>query len=239
MPESVGRDFHVAGPALVRLGFGAHMRDSLLSFGSGDNNGPGNEVGVTADGMIVWELGLTLEDIRIHIRSHHQPIFVDDWGVEVPADLVTQLTEAYIFLNLIHYDPQVVQMAIAESQGGPPSNTITSAGVMAGTGVLMTGGKRSGASGNHFVELQILPQFEEVTVGKDGSVEGFGDRLSRIYRFPCAYLMDRTEIPIGATKLSVMTSWLARPGLRTSDTVNQELTSTGAVLYDHSLAAFV
>jgi hypothetical protein len=188
--------------------------------------------------LVVYELGLSLEDIRINIRTHHQAVYVDDFGVEVPADLVTQLAEAFIFVNLIHYDPQVVQMAISESQGGPPSNSIDSAGVMAGAGVLMTGGKRSGVSGNHFMELQILPQFEETTINKDGEVEGSGDRLSRIYRFPCTFLMDRVEIPIGATKISVMTSWLARPGLRTSDTVNQELTSTGAVLYDHRVAAF-
>jgi hypothetical protein len=227
MAGPVGRSFQVAGPALLRVKFGPQILngDGKIVFGDGDQvNGAAGSVD---DDGLLYELGLTLEDIRITIRQYHLPVHIDSYGMEVPAELLTMGAEAYIHANLIHFDRQVLEICLAESQGGAIPG-IANAGTMPGAGILMGGGVMPGQSGNHYIELQVIPQLE-------GIGDTPGNRVSRPWRFPTALLMDRTEMPIGATKISTLTTWVARPFPVTSADINQELVSRNTILYDHTI----
>ena len=166
----------------------------------------------------LWELGLTSEPITIMPRFFHQNIQADDYGPNIPANVMSMLGDCDIKLSLIHYDEQVLRNCIAQSMAYTSDGTFRSAGTLL---------KNNGpifSSGNFFTSLSLVP-------GRSSGLP---------WRFPYAYLADSPlELSLGTQRSLAVCHWKALP-LSTFRTTTlqasggtRELTSDRALLWDH------
>lgn len=173
------------------------------------------------------ELGLTEGPIRIIPTYYHQDLLVDDYGPNVPANVLQNLLECRIVMNLIHYDPDVLDTCLAESLGGGTFGTIAF-GAGQPLGDL---GPRFGGT-NHFISLNLVSDLDGVT--------------NKNWRFLTTYLCEQPEeYPIGTEKTVVRLNWRAIPYFDqvggdpdlSGPTLNQttEIQSSGVVVFDHDL----
>ncbi len=157
------RDFVINGESLVSVRGGAHM-------GSG-------AIGVYS------ELGLTTDQIRIIPRYYQRAIYVDDFGPDCPVELLAGIASVDFRLNLIHYDPNVLDIMMRESMVGG-AGPGTTAGIFAPWGTPMGGGMPLLASGNHYFGVNIASPI-----------------LNFPWRFFNCYLPEQpVEIPLGTEK---------------------------------------
>jgi hypothetical protein len=63
------------------------------------------------------ELGLAEDFIRITPMLFHEDMFVDDFGLHVPADVLISMYYALVKMVLIHYDQDILDTCIAACQG--------------------------------------------------------------------------------------------------------------------------
>ncbi len=170
---------------------------------------------------VLHELGLSKDQIEIIPKWKHEDIFIDDFGPNVPAEVMWMLAEVTIRMKLIHYDRTVLKACIIESMGGGTE------GVMQPAGLPMGGGVAVLQPGNHYISLGIL-----------------SPRLNDPWRFRATYLDSQPlEIPVGTEASVVYCSWRAIPYTLAGDgyfvTGSQndpapgELISSGTVLWDH------
>jgi len=142
----------------------------------------------------MFELGLAQEGISISPRSFHKDINVDDFGPDVPPEIMYNLTDVGIRMKMIHYDNTVLKLAIAESFAGGAGLDVPE-GVLAPAGSMMGRGKPLFASGNHFVSMSILSPV-----------------LREPWHFPTCYLREQPfEYPLGTEKSVVDLNWRAIP----------------------------
>ena len=137
------------------------------------------------------ELGLASEQVRITPNFRYRDVFTDNFGPDVPADVLWHLADVTIRLPLIHYDDRVLDAMISESMGGirdefvpgPGMGPTQRAGICAAAGTPMGGLIPLYLSGNHYFGLQL-----------DG-----GQAISgRPWRFPACYLTGPpVEYPLG------------------------------------------
>lgn len=213
----MARQFVIHGEVLVKVKFGQHV----LIPGLGPLSSP------------LYELGLASESVVIDFNSNYHDIKVSDYGPNVPPDVLWQLATANIQIGLIHYDPAVLDTCIAQSMGGS-----STAGVMVGAGQPLGNGLPLGASGNFYISLNLL-----------------SPQANNPWRFPAAYLAEKPlAYPMGTKLTLANTTWRAIPypltqhslstvgegGLSpgTSFTITlpfEEVTSSGAILFDHTL----
>lgn len=136
-----------------------------------------------------FELGLTSESVRVSPRFIHRDVHIDDFGPDIPVEVINMLADVHIRMILVHYDPQVLTACVGESLGGSLID-----GRMIPAGTPMGGGFPLGAFGNHYIELTLTSPF-----------------LSP-WRFPAAYLTSQPlEIPLGTERSLVQLDWRAIP----------------------------
>ena len=83
------------------------------------------ETMVNADGE---ELGLSYGPIRIIPSFKHQDLKADDFGPDVPPNVLWMLGTCTISMTLIHFDEQVLDDVINKSMGGSEDGVLAAAG---------------------------------------------------------------------------------------------------------------
>lgn len=217
-------DFIIYGPTLAAVKGGEHASGFLNISG------------------FVVELGLAVEDITISPHFSHMDIVPSDFGPNVPAEIMWNLTDVQIQMTLVHYDPVVLDGAMSEAMGGItvnptllPTVTFDLAGRMNPAGSVLGNGLPIYASGNHYISLYLLntspPPGSVLNASGEVPVSGFEPG----YVFPTAYLDSKPlVIPMGTATSKVITSWRAIPYrpiyyLSTAPTSELPLTINGTV----------
>lgn len=209
------RDFIINGEALVRVRFGNHIiSGSVGALGS-------TTVPVGADTPL-YELGLATEGIIVSPHLYHKNVHVNDFGGQEgpPSEVIPFPPECNITMTLIHYDHEVLDACVAESHGGKiPSTRGPTAGTLHGsTGIPLGCGRPLGASGNHYISVNIS-----------------SPQLDFPWRFPASYLLTPPlEIPVGTKASVVQLNWKAIPY---QTMVSGEIRSSGATTWDHGADA--
>lgn len=166
------------------------------------------------------ELGLATGGITITPVFRHVDMHTDDFGPDVPADVMWMLAECHIDMTLVHYDQAVLLNCIKESMAGGTEGT------MVGAGTPMGGLFALGSSTNHYMSLNITAPIS----GKP-------------WRFPTAYLAEHPlELPLSNERTLAKLHWRAIPypflytsAMLPSVLATSELKSTGVVLWTHTL----
>ena len=196
----MARDVIINGETMVRVRFGGHVSPSVSNIVGSSTN--------------LSELGMADAAVRIMPRFSHQDVNIDDFGPDVPAEVLFNLAEVNIQFTLVHYDIAVLARCLQESMAGGGFAT-GNEGTMAPAGQPMGAGLAPLSSGNHFVSLNLLSPV-----------------LAYPWRFRSAYLADRpVEIPIGSKRTLAICNWRAIP----YQPLASEILSSGAPLFDHTL----
>jgi hypothetical protein len=195
------RQYHIEGEVMVAVvGY-----DTLLSTGA--------------------NLGLADNSIEIEIDIRHGDIHTDDWGNEIPAELMAKLGQVFITMTLVHFDPSALGDCVALSLGA--------------TSTTPTG---------------LPTDLPDVSVGPYGQLMGRGSFLSsltptkanyvRMYLIParrgqtptrilaCTLTGPPIRIPIGTVRSLVQLKWRAIPYGEFND--DNELISAGTTILDHT-----
>lgn len=161
------------------------------------------------------DLGMTDKPIQITPRGVHYDVHTDDYGPDIPAELLFNLAEVRIQMTLVHYDVDILNICIQEAFAGGNGTFVTD-GTLAPAGKLMGGGVSVGASGNHYVSLNIISATGQPP-----------------WHFPATYLDSQPLlIPIGTERSLVQLSWRGIPyGAMNS---SGEVLSTNKILWDRS-----
>lgn len=173
----------------------------------------------------LWELGLTSESIQITPTFNHKDINTDDFGPNVPAELLWNLADVRIRLTLIHYDRDILNNVIIEGMGGGAkfdANGLFVDGTFAAGGTPMGNGKPLFTSGCHYVSFNFL----STTSGQQP------------WRFPtCVLAQQPIEIPIGTKATLAVLNVRAIPYSPpvTVSGISYGVQSSGIVLWDHEL----
>ncbi len=128
------RDFHINGPALVKVFFGEH---------------------VSTSGTLFQELGLTEGQINVVPHFFHKDIYVDDFGPNCPPEVMWQLASVDINMTMIHFDKETLRICVNESMAGSSDGTLVGAGNTLGHGLPLF------SSGNHLIDLTITSPDEQ------------------------------------------------------------------------------
>lgn len=186
----MARDFCVNGETLVKLK-GSSSQSAIAS---------------------VCELGLTSDDVRIIPRWIHEDMHVNDFGPDVPPDVLCMLADVTIRMTMIHYDNAILSACIAETMGGGTEGTLR------GAGTPMGGYNRLYTEYCHYISLNLM-----------------SPQLNRPWLFYACYLASPPlEYPIGTTVSAVPLTWRAIPyanGLALPNDFG--IQSVGTVIWDH------
>lgn len=152
------------------------------------------------------ELGLAADEIRVTTNFKHKDMIVDAWGSEVPVDVQWMLADCLIDMNLIHYDPAILDECLHLSMGYAavtpgPGATMPAGGPGVAVGSTMRAGTPLGnnlprfAQGNNYVGLTILSPV-----------------ASKPYRFYYTYMTGPAmTLPYGTTKSITRVQFRAIP----------------------------
>lgn len=209
------RDFNINGETLVKVKFGAHIPNAVSNISGSMSN--------------LSELGLAAREVRIVPKLVHQNINADDFGPEVPAELMGMLAECRIFMTLIHYDESILDFCWSESLGnsftltainlmGPPT-IVNTPGTVPGAGSLIGNGLPLQASGNHYISLNLSSPV-----------------LNKPWRFPASVLTGFFPMrSLGTRATPVDIEFRAIPYKFPVAIYAPEVVSSGTVLFDHTL----
>src|SRR3990167_3573754 len=134
-------------------------------------------------------LGLAEGPIVVTPIFKHHDMHTDDFGPDIPADVMWMLAEAHIDMTLIHFDNNVLETCIALAMAGSGTE-----GTLIGAGRLMGSAIPLGIVSNNYIELSISSQV-----------------LARPWRFPASYLMDQMDVPLGTQRTAIKLKWRAIP----------------------------
>lgn len=191
----MARDFQINGEALVEV------------------------LGATGTAVSsIQELGLAEGPIQVTLNGRHADILVDAWGGAVPADVQWMLADAFITMNLIHFDREILEECLRLAWGGGGGTTSTD-GVLARAGVRLgapVGGPAAArfAAGWKYVSLNIsAPQSS-----------------SYPWNFRNSYIHGSPAYPLGTEKSVVQLQWRCVPYTRDpyGDTTQGGSTGGGA-----------
>lgn len=145
-------------------------------------------------GAKLWELGLSVEQITVIPAFKSKNILVDDFGPDIPAELMWMLAEVAIRMDLVQYDNNAVMACLQESMAGGESTEINE-GVLAGAGRTMGAGLPVFSPGNHYISLNLLSPV-----------------LGKPWRFPTSVLsQEPITIPLGTERSVCVLNWRAIP----------------------------
>lgn len=161
------------------------------------------------------ELGLTSEQIKISPTFYSTEVHCDGFGPNVPAEVMSNLADVRIGMDLIHFDPKILDTCIKEAMFGGASVPL-GASDLPDAGALMGNGGALYSSGNHFLSMFITSPNQTTP-----------------WFFPSLYLAGLpVEIPIGVGVSIVRCHWRAiaykslfSPG---------EMKSRGLILFNHN-----
>ena len=161
----------------------------------------------------VTNLGLSMDAISVSPRFVQEDMMVDAYGGGlIPADVQQFLADVTISMNLVHFDPDVLDVCIRETCGSQG----IAAGTMNRTGARLGGGNARFAAGWHYVSLNITSP----VAGKP-------------FRFYNCYIVQPFTWPMGTHKSPVVLTWRAIP--YTTDPWGGGIGSFGQVLWDNTL----
>lgn len=176
---------------------------------------------------IPTQLGLAIDKIEVTFDISHEELRVNAYGKNTP-EVQCMGGAANVRMDVVHFDPEVLEACWRESQGGSPQIGMLSwAGALLGNSLpQFTAG---GVAGNHFISLNLKP------------MNPTGNSTLTPYHFPYCYLQTPPhEIPLGSTYSLMRLNWRAIPYV--PDPYNrrilngiQLLGSYGATVYDHNL----
>lgn len=127
----MARGFYIAGEVMVTV---QQLVTAAGTVGQGGITSDLNQANGSAS-----QLGLTDDQTRITPRWTHTPIFIDDYGPNVPVELLWMMADVTIDMNLIHVDPRLIDLVIRESMAGGVPSSLASAGTpMHGHYMLLT-----------------------------------------------------------------------------------------------------
>ena len=118
--------------------------------------------------LIQADLGLCSDSVKVTPIFKHQDVHCDDFGPDIPVDVMWKLAEVHIAMTLIHYSVNVLDDCIAQAMAG------SVIGTLAPNGTLMGAGKRNTDPAYHYLKLQLTSPI-----------------LQHPWQFPAAYLADR------------------------------------------------
>ncbi|MCC6425110.1 MAG: hypothetical protein IT447_16675 [Phycisphaerales bacterium] len=168
----------------------------------------------------VSQLGLTSESITVSPRLYHYELKANDFGPNVPAEVMNNIAEVRIFMTLVHFDYQILRDCISESQAGMPTF-----GALAPAGMTLGRGASLYSSGCHWMSMSISSTDERFP-----------------WTFPTAYIpTPPLEIPLGTERSLVRLEWRAIPykvpqtrplgSYRSGVSQVTEILSSGAILW--------
>mgnify|MGYP001608992929 FL=1 len=108
----MARDFIINGETLVKVKGSSSSSISTLS-----------------------ELGLAEKEVTISPRFYHSEMRADDFGPNIPPEVMWMLADVQIAMTLVHFDRAVLEACISESMGGSTFGVF-----LAGAGTPMGGG---------------------------------------------------------------------------------------------------
>lgn len=199
----MARDFAIDGEVLALVKGGQHT--SLF---------------ISGDISTLKQLGLASEPVRVIPRWIHKDIYTDDFGPDIPAELMTFLADVTITLPLIHFDPLILDTCLDESLGGtnaPFAGTMPPAGSLIGNGLPVL------SSGCHYISLNLTSPV-----------------LNYPWHFPATVMTGPPlEWPMGTEASVVLTTWRAIPYIPPTSSNSQgqvsEAISSGTVLWNRTL----
>lgn len=157
------------------------------------------------------ELGLSFDEIRVIPRYSHKDVHVDDFGPDVPAEVLSMIAEVNVRMTLNHFDNLMLRIIEAESLG-----SFNNDGIMPPAGTPLGQNKELFASGCHYMSLELAsPQFGEPLTFRTG------------------YLATQPkELPLGTSYSKVMLNWRFIP-YRPIPSVGEgfNVVSSGAILW--------
>lgn len=183
---------YINGPAVVRVKGGSQTSLSALY------NASGNITTVTT-------LGVTEGPVRVIWDFKHHNVMTDIAGRSVPAEIMSELVEAKVSMDLVYFDPFVLDTCIREAAAG-----YDVAGYTNNVGGRMMGrGQALYASGNHYISLSILEAEYGYALGP----------FDRPHRFQASFLEGRNEWPLSVKRSVVHLDWRAISYVNPSDSV--------------------
>lgn len=199
------RDFEVIGETLVKVRCGAHLSGVWNS-----GQAIGDDLGGRGKALhLVNELGLAQGPIKISLIGHHEDMRIDGFGSKAPADVMFDYAEARIDMNLIHYNPSLLELCYNESMAGNVTNQgLTPPGTPLGRGNVLY------ESGCNYLGLTLWPATQarfEIDLTFGGLIVADYARTligSGAWTFFASYItMQPQAIPL-TTKVSVVdVSW--------------------------------
>lgn len=165
----------------------------------------------------VQELGLTSDETWIVPHFSHRDLHIDDFGPDIPPEVLWMLSTVTIRMTLVHYDNSILRTCITESMAGGTEGT------MVGAGTPMGGGADIFSDKNHYISLNLL-----------------SPNLSLPWRFRSTYLAEPpVEYPLGTGASLVRLNWRAIPYYPPTSvgelSAGTAYRSTGRVLWDRTL----
>ena len=172
------------------------------------------QFGIDNNNSALFQLGLASEESRITPNYVHMDVKVDDFGPQIPAEVLAQMSDVNIAMRLIHYDRNVLDACLAESLGLNGGNF--AAGIMTPAGYPLGQNLPVLASGCHYISLNLT-----------------SPQLNFPWRFPASFLTGPPVIiPLGTTTTIADLNWRTVPYARQTPLI--EIQSSGRVLWDHT-----
>ena len=164
----------------------------------------------------VQELGLASDEILVVPHFSHRDLHIDDFGPDIPPEVLWMLSTVSIHMTLVHFDNDILRTCITESMAGGTEGT------MVGAGTPMGGGADIFSDKNHYISLSLSSA-----------------QLLLPWRFRSTYLAELpVEYPLGTGASLVRLNWRAipyYPPTSTGDLIaGTAYRSTGRVLWDRS-----
>lgn len=161
------------------------------------------------------ELGLADGPINVSLKFNHEDIKVDAWG-QAPPETQWMLAEATVSMNLVHFDPSILDICIMESMAGAPAiGQMRRAGARMGNNLARFAA--GGALGNHYIGLNLTAPV---------SLKPWCFYYSFLAQNPATY-------PMGTQKQVAQLQWRVIP--YTQDPWGGGTGANGTVLWSHTL----
>lgn len=170
------------------------------------------------------QLGLTVEPARVVPRYNHREVVTDDFGPDVPVEILFNMADAIIYLSLVHYDSDVLDKCMRAAMGGGGADSGNSDGDGAMDGFMGPAGRplgfarALGTAANFFTTVYLTPA---------------DDATIRPYRFKACYLNSHPfELPYGTARSIAKIAWKCIPYQQLT---TSEIASTdGVALWDRT-----
>lgn len=155
--------------------------ESMVAVKGASNTGIGS----------LQNLGLAEGPIQWTPEFSHLDVKIDAWGNTFPNDVQWMLACVNISMTLVHFDPAILDICIAESMAGA-----SAAGTLQRAGILMGGnGIARFSPGNHYIGLNITSPVE-----------------AKPYCFLHCYLAQSPVVfPLGTERSLVQLNWRCVP----------------------------